>query len=205
MALKLQFSYVDGAALEAIVMDATLSESHGFSAEVTDFPVESGSDKSDNVRPKPVTLRIDAFVSDFPLQSNITQQLAAGAFTQRPSAELRRAQNTLDGLIALKDKGVTITVTTGIRTYKNMVLTQIDVNRDKNIAQGIRMTITMREIQVVKTQTAQIVAKEAKGQNKQEDGHKAKQDASPAENKSLASSSIDAASDFGKKVLGLFQ
>lgn len=172
MALKLQFAFTEGAALEAIVMDATLSEGHSFSADVTEFPVERGSAVTDNVRGKPNVLRVDGFVSDFPLQGNITMQLAAGAFTQKPTAELRRSQNTLDKLLQLKDKGVTITVTTGIRTYKNMVIQSVDVNRDKSTAQGIRMMIVMREIQVVDTQTVEIKSSERKGQNKQADGPK---------------------------------
>lgn len=204
MALKLQFAFVEGTALQAIVMDATLSENHGFAAEVTDFPVEEGSDKTDNVRPKPIVLRIDAFVSDFPLQSNITQQLAAGAFSQRPTAELRRSQNVLDTLIRLKDAGDTMTVTTGIRTYKNMVISNIDVNRDKNIAQGIRMNISMREIQVVQTQTVQIVAAEPKGQNKQADGHKSKKEATPTESAkaTLGAQTLDGIKAGFSKLLG---
>jgi hypothetical protein len=172
MALKLQFAFNEGPTLEAIVMDATLSEGHNFTADVTDFPVEKGSAVTDNVRPKPTNLRVDAFISDFPLPSNIVQQLAAGAFTQKPTADLRRSQNALDKLIQLKDQGVTITVTTGIRTYQNMVIQSIDVNRDKMIAQGIRMMILMREIAVVSTQTVQIVAAERKGENKQANGPK---------------------------------
>jgi len=184
MALKLQFSFTEGAVLEAIVMDATLSEGHSFTADVTDFPVEKGSAVTDNVRQKPTQLHIDGFVADFPLPSNITQQLAAGAFTQKPTAELRRSQNTLDKLIKLKDEGVTITVTTGIRTYQNMVIQSIDVNRDKMIAAGIRMTILMREITVVSTQTVAIVAAEPKGQNKQATGPKTTQTATADEKQS---------------------
>lgn len=184
MALKLQFAFTEGTTLEAIVMDATLSEGHSHTAEVTEFPVERGSSVTDNVRAKPVQLRVEGFVSDFPLQSNIVQQLAAGAFTQRPSAELRRSQNTLDKLIQLKDKGVLITVTTGIRTYKNMVISSVEVSRDAKITQGILMTIQMREIQVVKTQTVEIVAKEPKGENKQADGPKTTKEASKSDSDS---------------------
>lgn len=181
MALKLQFAFTEGTSLEAIVMDATLTESHAHTADVTEFPVEKGSAVTDNVRGKPIALRVDGFVSDFPLQSNIVQQLAAGAFTQKPTAELRRSQQVLDKLIQLKDKGVTITVTTGIRTYKNMVISSVIVNRDKTTAQGIRMDINMREIQVVETQTVEIKSAERKGQNKQADGPKTGEKASDAD------------------------
>lgn len=181
MAVKLQFAFTEGTSLEAIVMDATLTETHSFTADVTEFPVEKGSAVTDNVRKKPDGLRIDGFVSDFPLQSNIVQQLAAGAFTQKPTAELRRSQQVLDKLIQLQGKGVTITVTTGIRTYRNMVINSVIVNRDKSTAQGIRMDINMREIQVVETQTVEIKAAERKGQNKQADGPKTATPASDAD------------------------
>jgi len=193
MALKLQFTFTEGAALEAIVMDATLSEGHSFSADVTEFPVEAGSSISDNVRDRNDLLRIDGFVSDFPLPSNINQQLAAGAFTQRPTAELRRSQNVLDKLIKLKSSGVVIQVTTGIRRYENMVIVSVDVNRDKNISAGLRLNIVMRAIRVVKTQTVQIVAAERKGQNKQAEGPKTTKQASDADSNkgSLAAKAFD--------------
>lgn len=171
MALKLQFAFNEGATLEAIIMDATLSEGHSFASDVTDFPVEKGSAITDNSRPKPTQLRIDAFIADFPLPSTIVQQFVSGQAVQSILSP-KRSQNALDKLIKLKDEGVLITVTTGIRTYQNMLIQSIDVNRDKNIAAGIRMTISMREIITVQTQTAQIVAAEAKGQGKQSTGPK---------------------------------
>lgn len=181
MALKLQFSFTEGKKLDAIVMDATLSEAHSYSADVTDFPVERGSAITDNVREKPTQLRIDAFISDFPLQNPNTQQSTPTSFTQSPLNQTKRSQDALDTLNRLKREGVTITVTTGIRTYKNMVIQTIDVTRDKSIRNGIRFTMSLREIIVVQTQTVQVVAAEPKGQNKQADGPKSASDASDAD------------------------
>lgn len=178
MALRLQFTFTEGAALEAIVMDATPSEGHSYAADVTDYPTE-GTDVSDNVRDKPIQLRFDCFVSDFPLLNSI-KNISAGRFTQKPSDEKKRSLNVLGKLIDMKSKAVLISVSTGIRHYENMVISNIEVSRDKAIKDGVRFNLSLREIKVVQTQTVQIVAKEAKGQNKKKDGPKtAKKAAEP--------------------------
>lgn len=178
MALRLQFAFTEGTLLEAIVMDATLSESHSHTADVTDYPVERGANISDNVRAKPVTLTVDGYVSDFPLHTNVIQQFTAGAFTERPTEDLRRSQNVLDKLIKLKDKGTLIIVTTGARTYQNMVVTSVQVNRDKTVINGLRLNIAMRSIELVDTQTVQIKVEEKKAEPKRKDGPKTKKEAS---------------------------
>lgn len=52
------------------VLDVALTEDHTFEADITDFPVESSGSVSDNIRPKPVKIRIEGIVSDTPLSGN---------------------------------------------------------------------------------------------------------------------------------------
>lgn len=178
MALRLQFTFTEGATLEGIVFDATLKESHSHTADVTDNPVERGSNITDNVRTRPVSLSIEGFISDYPLRSNVVQQFAGGAFTQRPSEDLRRSQQVLDKLIKLKDAGVLIIVTTGIRVYQDMVVTSVNVNRDKSTAHGLMLDVSMRDIRLVDTQTVQLKVREKKAEPKKKDGPKTKKEAS---------------------------
>lgn len=185
MALRLQFTFTEGATLEGIVFDATLKEGHSHSADITEFPVERGSNISDNVRAKPIGLTIEGFVSDYPLVSNVVQQFAGGAFTQRPSEDLRRSQQVFDKLIRLKDNGILIIVTTGVRVYQNMVISSVNINRDKSTATGLMLDITMRDIRLVDTETVQLKVAEKKAEPKKTEGHKTKKETSATDDQSL--------------------
>lgn len=54
--------------------DATISESHDREADVTDYPVEEGSNVADHVRPRPWTLSLETFVSNQPIGSRDAQR-----------------------------------------------------------------------------------------------------------------------------------
>lgn len=51
-----------------IWIDVSISEKHQLSAEVSDHPVEDGSNISDNVRPQPRVVQIDGLVTNHPTE-----------------------------------------------------------------------------------------------------------------------------------------
>lgn len=51
-----------------IWIDVSISEKHQLSAEVTDHPVEDGSNITDNVRPQPRSVQIEGLVSNHPTE-----------------------------------------------------------------------------------------------------------------------------------------
>lgn len=51
-----------------IWIDVSISESHELSAEVTDHPVEDGSNISDNVRPAPRVVQLEGLVTNHPTE-----------------------------------------------------------------------------------------------------------------------------------------
>ena len=53
--------------IDLIMVDATISDSVSYEAEVTDYPVEDGPDISDNVRLKPVSYEITGLISESPI------------------------------------------------------------------------------------------------------------------------------------------
>jgi hypothetical protein len=180
MALTLQFFFVEGTQAEVIVMDAALSEQHSFGAEVTEFPVEDGSNINDNVRPLPFSLRIDGFLSDFPLEG-IAKLIPSSSIIPRQTKGPKRSQNELEKLIKLRDQGRPIKVTTGLKIYENMVVESIDVSRDKSTASGIKLSLSLRQIKIVRTQTAKLIAAENIGQNTVTEGPQAGKEATPEE------------------------
>lgn len=49
-------------------IDVSISETHSVGADVTEHPVESGSDIADHIRPTPRTVRIEGFVTNHPIE-----------------------------------------------------------------------------------------------------------------------------------------
>lgn len=203
MALQFQFAFRDGNKLETIVVDASVSESHSFAAEVTDYPVEKGANVADNIRAKPTVLRLEAFISDAPLTNAGRNQVASGGVTPRPKYEPNRSQDVLNQLIRLRDEGVLVTVYTGIKKYENMLLQSIDMPRDKSLKAGLRLTLTFKETRIVETQKVTITkAKERKGEKAKKDGPQTGKEAGEEKKKkSLAIKVSDSAYEALKKVL----
>jgi hypothetical protein len=179
MALQFQFMFSEGNTKELLVFDASVTEGHSFSSEITEFPVEEGLNISDNARPKPFMLKLECYISDFPLPSEGRTQVSSGAINQRPKASKKRSENAFATLVRLKDEGIPITVTTGLNTYDSLVIQSIDVPRDKTLRAGLRFSIVMKEVRIVKTETVNIrKARESKGQGKKKDGPKTPETAS---------------------------
>jgi hypothetical protein len=55
-----------------IWIDVSVSETHSLSAEVSEHPVETGPDVTDNIRPTPRTIRIDGLVTNYPIEEPLS-------------------------------------------------------------------------------------------------------------------------------------
>ena len=55
--------------VNGFLIDCTVSESHEFESEVSDYPVESGIEISDNIRTKPLRVTLEGIVSNTPFGS----------------------------------------------------------------------------------------------------------------------------------------
>lgn len=61
------FLLPDDSSYPIVEFDLTLSESHTFSAEVTDHPVEVGTNVADHIRPDPKMLSVEVYVTNTPI------------------------------------------------------------------------------------------------------------------------------------------
>lgn len=180
MAFKLQFVTVNSdnnsrRVLDTLVLDASLSEVHESDADVTEFPVEEGSDISDNVRQKPKDLQVEALISDFHLSNEGRSQASSGGppSSQRPLAGAKgEAKNTLAKLEDYQAKGTLIDVETGLKSYRNMVIKSIRTPRDRNLKNGIKCTILLKCIIIAKSQSVVIKQSTPKGQGVTPKGQK---------------------------------
>ncbi len=131
-------------------IDAALSENHSLDAEVSQWPIEKGSDTKDNNRPKLREVQIEGVVSDSPIgpiaalrkiaahpETTLTQANIAGA-DALPSED---AVAVLENLWETKK---IITIETTLRVYENMLMTACNIPIDKDTGEALRFSCTFR-------------------------------------------------------------
>lgn len=157
--------------INEFILDVTLSETHKFSSEVTDYPVENGGSFSDNIRPKPMQLTIEGVITNTPLQSNAaTQAQIPGGVLSQPAPEAAELVGIIGSFITenvgpiikhlrsdqayqylrniwLARNGVTVRTSLGV--FENMALVDLDIPRTPETGDAIRFTASFQQIEVV--------------------------------------------------------
>ena len=154
---------------DVIQIDVTVSEVHSLQAEVTQHPVEVGADIADHYRPKPAELRIQGIVTDTPLDNSLGLAVAralegpigtAIGVTQGIAATaLGRAsilRSTFNALQSLHDNAVPCQIFTPYKIYRDMLMTDLQVTRDKAGGEALYFTAAFREVFFVSSSTTSI-------------------------------------------------
>lgn len=141
--------------LTGIIVDATVSEEHVSDCDVTENPVEDGAKITDHVQLKPKKLTIEGVISDAPLGYAIVgniQNLVRSVSTL--FGKKARSQDAFDDLLKLQESRKPFTVTTGLKRYNNMIMESLSVPRTSQTGAAIHFKAVMKEIRIVKSQTA---------------------------------------------------
>jgi hypothetical protein len=147
-------------------LDVTVHETHEYTNTVTEFPVEKGFNISDHIIRQPEKLIMEGFVTNTPVPRSVNLGTLLGAYVStqnRVETALEvllnlaglppSTKNTADiATAALYPKVIDI-VETGLRQYKNMVITRITIPRDVNTGETLRFTCELRHIITVLTET----------------------------------------------------
>lgn len=131
-----------------IVADVTTSESHITEVEVTDNPVENGSNIADHVHFKPVSLKIEGLITDTPITSTIATIIDAIT-----SYNDNRSRKIYDKLVDIQKAGEPITVVTGFKQYENMILKSLSVSRSSDTGAAIQYSAEFIEIRIANSET----------------------------------------------------
>ncbi len=171
---------------EILTLDASITQEHGLSCEVTDHPVESGANVSDHVRINPIALRITGVVSAYPFADDTA-----------PVGREVDAWGKLESMV-----GQVFEVSTTLRRYPKMVLLRVDVTRERGVT-DLEPKLELREIRTVSQQSVtlppdQIRKKpqKASGQGKADSGRTSGSAADAAQaaatRRSMAAALLDA-------------
>ncbi|MDE9474206.1 hypothetical protein KKJ12_15050 [Xenorhabdus bovienii] len=145
--------------IEMIVPSVVISEKHMDATEITEHPVQRGAAISDHAYDKPseVTMEIGfagggSLIDGFDTSKIKLFDLDTGATLGKSPKEV------YEQLLKLKASKEPFDVTTGKRQYKNMLIRAIEVTTDKTSENVLMVTLTLREVIIVETQTAPVTA-----------------------------------------------
>lgn len=136
-----------------IVIDASVSEEHVSTMDLTDNEVEEGVDVTDHARLKPAQLTMDCVISDTPLGYAVIgniQNVVRSVSTLFGGTS--RSIDAYNDLLALQKTALPFTVYTGLRRYTNMILTELTVPRTAETGGALHFKASMREIRIVSSQ-----------------------------------------------------
>jgi hypothetical protein len=144
-------------------LDASLVETHTFDSEVTEHPVETGSDVADHIRVMPDVVVIEGIVSDSPI----------GALADRRSiTEAKPSDDCLAWLKAIRSERRPVTIVTSLGTYTEMVMQQLEVPRTADTGEALRFRASFKQIIVVTNRRTTTVTAQPRGKRKVNRGSK---------------------------------
>jgi hypothetical protein len=147
-------------------LDATVRETHEYVNTITEFPLEKGFNASDHVIRSPERLTIEGFVTNSPVPHSISSLRSIIDRSDRVNTALEAFLDMAGFDPAGKEVSeVTgsgkipqfIEVITGLRKYKNMVITKLTIPRDKDTGtNSMRFNIELRHMIIVSSSTVLI-------------------------------------------------
>jgi hypothetical protein len=164
--MSVQIVFSNGASIDTLDIDATLSIGESLSAQATEHPVETGGVISDHVIAKPKTLRLEGIISATPVEKYGLGSFQNALLTLEGAAENSspdpfRAHDAQQILRAIHAAKLPIVVGTGLGDpvtlpsdlHNDMVIETLEFPRDDKTGDAVRFTATLKEIQTVKSAT----------------------------------------------------
>jgi hypothetical protein len=172
----------------SIVLDASVTETHSSTAEITSHPVESGVNIVDHVRRQPDSITITGIVSNTP--TRFPQGVVGVAAVRSVQNLIKGVTNDLaktayEQLLELIEGKQLVKIVTTLREYNDMLLENISVTRDVTYGDSLYFTCTARQVRLIKTSSVAVKAvpapKEPKKAVKKSLGVQSKEPAVPEE------------------------
>jgi len=152
--LEMVFGEKTRAQIGLVTFDASVSEQHTKTAEVTSYPVEDGVDITDHIRRQPEEVAINGIVSNTPI-CYLASLLAPSPLKNDLTSASERAELAYSEMQRVMDSGELVSVVTSLRDYDNMAIISLSVTRDAANGNVLNANVTMREVILAITQTAE--------------------------------------------------
>lgn len=143
-----QLYYKKGNFINNIQLDVVINEGATATARVTENPVEYGANVNDHVIIEPMAFSVTGVVSN--ISSSAIGAISTGRLFSARSA---RAKDAWESLLLLHAEKTPFTLVQGLKEYENVVILSISHQQDKDTANGLFFSATLKEIIFVGTQT----------------------------------------------------
>ncbi|MFA9439399.1 phage baseplate protein [Uliginosibacterium sp. sgz301328] len=138
----------------AFTAQVTMEEVHQDDLQITEHPVETGASITDHAfkRPAQVTIRCGWTNSSMTSLIGAAQGLLS-AITGGSAVGKDYVSGIYEQLLALQASRVLFDIVTGKRDYQNMLIQSLAVTTDVATENALMVTMTCREVIIVKTQS----------------------------------------------------
>jgi len=212
--LSLIFNKPTRTQISCMQLDASVQENHVLSANVSQSPIEDGSNIADHITINPKSITISGLISDVPLSAAnaaigaaitaaaglatdtlggigaAAAAIGAGSVASLVTGNPRDPSDSFKYFEELFENRIPFTVITRLKQYENMVIKNFDVPRSASNGRGLRFTLQLEQVIIVESSTVTVpsfrLASDAKrGQSNSKLGKQAAKTASaPAARKS---------------------
>ena len=139
------------ARLGELVIDAFIHETHTFSSEITEHPIESGSVIGDHVYNMPFALTIDGIISNTPMSLvGLVAFDSAKRFLTNPQGKDNDfALIAFEKIEELFERREPISIATSLKIYHKMVLESLSIERGAGAHESLHFNCTAKQIRLV--------------------------------------------------------
>ena len=150
-----------------ILIEATISETHAKSAEISRHPVQNGLEVTDYIRTGPIGVEIEAAFSNQPIcDDGAPDGIFAGDNQTRISAAWDAFLNLIDG----RPRRELFQITTGLKLYDNMALENIGTSQSVDNPDSIIIRARFVEVRIVQSTFTTVPARSLRAGEAQERG-----------------------------------
>jgi hypothetical protein len=151
--LSKQLAMIDG-----FLVDCLLDSDHTFDSEITDNPIEDGSNPSDNIQNKPLIVTMECVVSNTPI----------GQLADLRDKVSEPGDDCYEHLLGVRNAREPVTIRTALRTFANMGLKHLSIPQRSGRGDELRFTVTFKELDIRKNnRTTRVAVPMAKGPSKE--------------------------------------
>ena len=124
-------------------IDGYLTEAHVRRVSTTEYPIESGAERTDHAVRQPDELQMEVWVSDVRPLSYLDED---NRYFRAPDVGVERPQAAWQEIGRLMSERTLLRVLTHFGVYENMVITNATARSNRTTGQGLRGTLTLKEL-----------------------------------------------------------
>ena len=131
--------------LDGIMFDALISQDEQYSAQVPDYPVESGYKVHDSVLPDALTIKTTLYLSNSPV-----------TWRSRIGRSQTRVQDVEDRLRDIFWEREPVTYETSDKRWNNMCITSLTISKTEEDGYARKIPIELKQVDVTSTKTGTV-------------------------------------------------